>query len=262
MSDNESRKRAAREFQAANPGTSYTRALRQVAKKRIRRPLTAVLGTGVDGRPVEVNLDWQIHGGNGPHCMVAGDEVSSLLTVLATGLAAGQSPGDLELVVSAGEDTQAEAAHRRVGADELAAVVDELLASRCELFRSIDVPDIEDARDRGHQVPTTVVLIDDHDGIWARSESLARWLRVGRSVGIDIVVGTPIELSNAVTAADGMSPAEAFDRLVRAATRRNRLLDSMMSVTIVDRGQGRGTLRTYDRWGRSVLTDFTLTAGA
>ena len=262
LSDNESRKRSAREFQAANPGTSYTRALRQVAKKKlIRRPLTAVLGAGVHGRPVEVNLDWQIHGGSGPHCVVAGDEVSSLLAVLATGLAAGQSPGDLELVVCAGENTQVEVAHRRVGADELAAVVDELLASRFEFFRSVDALDIEDARGRGHQVPTTVVLIDDHDGAWAASEALARWLRVGRSAGIDLVVGTPIALSNAVTSADATSPAEALDRLVRAATRRTGLLPSMASATIVDRGQGHWTLRTSDRWGHSVLTDFTLGTG-
>ncbi|MEU0498018.1 hypothetical protein [Mycobacterium sp. NPDC006124] len=261
MSDNESRKRAAREFQAANPGTSYTRALRQVAKKRIRRPLTAVLGTGVDGRPVEVNLDWLSDGGSGPHCMVAGDEVSSLLTVLATGLAAGQSPGDLELVVCAGEDTRLDVVHRRVVADELADVVNELLASRIELFRSIDALDIKDACGRGHPVPTTVVLIDDHDGAWARSEALARWLRVGRSAGIDIVVGTPIAQPTAVTSADAMSPAVAFDRVVRAAVARNGLLASMASATIVDRGQGHWTLRTSDRWGHSVLTDFTLTRG-
>ncbi|WP_099020928.1 hypothetical protein [Mycolicibacterium palauense] len=261
MSDNESRKRAAREFQAANPGTSYTRALRQVAKKRIRRPLTAVLGVGVGGRPVELNLDWQVHGGSGPHCTVAGEQVSSLLAVLATGLAAGQSPGDLELMVCVDEDTQVTVAHRRVGAGELAAVVDELLASRFEFFRSVDALDIEDARGRGHQVPTTVVLIDDHDGALAGSEVLARWLRVGRSAGIDLVVGMPIARPNAVTSTDGMSPAEAFDRLVRAATRRNRLLDSMASATVVDRGQGHWMLRTSDRWGRSVLTDFTLGAG-
>ena len=83
MSDNESRKRAAREFQAANPGTSYTRALRQVSHGRIRRPLTAVLGTGLDGQAVEVNLEWESRGGSGPHCVVVGDEVSSLLAVLA-----------------------------------------------------------------------------------------------------------------------------------------------------------------------------------
>lgn len=261
MSDNESRKRAAREFQAANPGTSYTRALRQVAKGRIRRPLTAVLGTGLDGRTVEVNLDWQSRGGSGPHCVVAGEEVSSLLTVLATGLAAGQSPGDLELVVCASSDTQLKVAHRRVGADGLAAVVNELLESRIEFFRSIDAIDIEDARGRGHQVPTTVVLIDDVDDIWARSEPLARWLRVGRSAGIDIVVGTPMPLPTAVTFTDATSPAEAFDRFLRAATRPNELLYSMATAMIVGRGEGRGTLHTSDRWGRSVLADFDLTPG-
>lgn len=259
LSDNESRKRAAREFQAANPGTSYTRALRQVSKERTRRPLTAVLGTGFDGRPVEVNLEWESRGGNGPHCVVIGDEVSSLLTVLATGLAAGQAPGDLELVLCAGEDTQLQVTHRRVDADELTEILDELLQSRYEFFRSIGARDIEDARQHGHQVPTTVVLIEDRDGLWARSQGLARWLRVGRSVGINLVVGTPIAPPTVPTSVDATSPALALDRAVRTATLGNGLLPSMTTAEIFNRGEGHGTLRTSER-GRAhhVLTDFNL----
>lgn len=257
MSDNESRKRAAREFQAANPGTSYTRALRQVSHGRIRRPLTAVLGTGLDGRAVEVNLEWESRGGSGPHCVVVGDEVSSLLAVLAAGLAAGQAPGDLELVLCAGEDVRLQVMHRRVDAGELAEIVDELLQSRYAFFRSIGVRDIEDARQHGYQVPTTVVLIEDRDGIWARSQELARWLRVGRSAGINLVVGTPIAPPTALTSAADMSPALVLERVVHTATLGNGLLASMTTAAIFNRGDGRGTLRTIER-GRAdhVLTDF------
>lgn len=260
MSDNESRKRAAREFQAANPGTSYTRALRQVAKRRIRRPLTAVLGTGLDGRPVEVNLDWPASGGSGPHCTLVGEEVSPVLAVLATGLAEGQNPGDLELVVCAGENTQLQVAHRRVGVDELAAVVEDLLQSRYEFFRSIDALDIEDARHRGHQVATTVVLIEDHDGSWARSEELARWLRGGRATGINLVVGAPIPPPEVLPPADDTPPARMVERIVDTARLGSGLLASMTTTTIVNRGQGRATLRTSTRSGESVLTDFDLIA--
>lgn len=268
MSDNESRKRAAREFQAANPGTSYTRALRQVSHGRILRPLTAVFCTGLDGRAVEVNLEWESRGGSGPHCVVVGDEVSSLLAVLAAGLAAGQAPGDLELVLCAGEDVQLQVTHRRVDAGELAAFVDELLQSRYEFFRSIGARDIEDARRHGHQVPTTVVLIEDSDGIWARSQELAHWLRVGRSAGFNLVVGTPIAPPTALTSAGDMSPALVLERVVHTATLGNGLLASMTTAAIFNRGDGRGTLRTRGRWdgvrrvqGPDVLTDFDFASG-
>ena len=259
MSDNESRKRAARAFQADNPGTSYTRALRQVAHGRIRRPLTAVLGTGLDGRAVELNLEWESRGGSGPHCVVVGDEVSSVLAVLAVGFAAGQAPGDLELVLCAGEDVQLQVTHRRVDAGELAGIIDELLQSRYEFFRSIGARDIEDARQHGHQVPTTVVLVEDHDGIWARSQELARWLRVGRSAGINLVVGTPTAPPTALTSKDDMSPALVLERVVHTATLGSGLLASMTTAAIFNRGDGRGTLRTIER-GRAdhVLTDFDL----
>lgn len=268
MSDNESRKRAAREFQAANPGTSYTRALRQVSHGWIRRPLTAVLGTGLDGQAVEVNLEWESRGGSGPHCVVVGDEVSSLLTVLAAGLAAGQAPSDLELVLCASEDVQLQVTHRRVDGGELAAFVDERLQSRYEFFRSIGARDIEDAREHGHQASTTVVLVEDRDGIWARSQELARWLRVSRSAGINLVVGTPIAPPTALTSADDMSPAWVLERVVHTATLGNGLLASMTTAAIFNRGDGRGTLRTRGRWdvvrrvqGPDVLTDFDFASG-
>lgn len=98
-----------------------------------------------------------------------------------------------------------------------------------------------------------MVLIEDHDGIWARSQWLARWLRVGRSAGINLVVGKPIPSTTALTTLDATSPIHVFDRIV--ATLGNELA-SMTTVTIFNRGGGRGTLRTSGRWADNMLTDF------
>lgn len=267
MSNNESRERAAREYQAANPGTSYTRARRQVTDGRPRRPLVAVLGDGLDGGVVSVNLEWESFGGTGPHCLVVGDEVSDLLGVLATGLAAGQRDGDLELVLCAKPSTQLGVAHRRVDSDDLTSHVNELLESRFRLLQSLEAVDIEDARARGHRMSTTVVLIEDYAGVWRGSQALARWLRVGRSTGINVVVGTPVAPQTALTSNVDMSPARALDRVVRTALRGNDMVAGMAPTTIFKLGGGRGTLRTMGSWdpeGRmqraDVLVDFTFTA--
>ncbi|QFS94652.1 hypothetical protein FIV07_28155 (plasmid) [Mycobacterium sp. THAF192] len=182
-----------------------------------------------------------------------------MLAVLATGLAEGQNPGDLELVVCAGENTQLQVTHRRVGVDELATVVDDLLQSRYEFFRSIDALDIEDARHRGHQVATTVVLIEDRDGSWARSEELAHWSRSGRAAGINLVVGALIPPPEVLPPADDTPPARMVEHIVDTASG-SGLLASMATTTIVNRRQGRATLRTGTRSGESVLTDFDLIA--
>lgn len=269
MSDNEARKRAARDFQAANPGTSYTRALRHVTGNQ-RRPLTAVLGTGLDGGTVSVNLEWANAGGSGPHCLVVGsppEAVTSLMAVLAVGLAAGQNQGDLELLLCAGEGAQLGVEHRRVDPTALAGHVDELLAARIQLLQSLDARDVEDARAKGRRVATTVVLIEDLDGEWARSDSLARWLRVGRSAGINIVLGAPAALPGAAsTSVDDMSPAQVLDRLLRTATVGGAVAANMSSATLFSLGGGRGTLRTLGQWdpvrrhqAPDVLLDFTIT---
>ncbi|MGJ6127427.1 hypothetical protein QN239_33140 [Mycolicibacterium sp. Y3] len=278
MSSNESRKSAAREFQAANPGTSYTRALRQVSHGGLRRPLLALLGTGPDGASVSVNLEWESQGGSGPHCLVAGAEVPALLAVIAAGLAAGQKPEDLELVLCAGEDTQVTVEHRRVDAGELVGHVDEVLGSRHEFLRSVEARDVAEARERGHQVPTTVVLIEDPDGQWGRSAALGRWGRIGRSSGVNVVLGFPAAPSSIW--ADDTSPEHKLtwkaspsdrrllDRLARsAALAGDAAFMNATTAAIFGLGDGRATLRTHGRWNpvrrvreADVATDFTFTA--
>jgi DNA segregation ATPase FtsK/SpoIIIE-like protein len=137
MTDNEARKRAARDFQAVNPGISYTSARRRVSRDQ-RRPLTAVLGTGVDGRPVRLNLEWQSRGGDGPHCVFSGPAGSGravLLAAAATGLFSGQNRYDVDLVVSGCDDVRLGVAHTRVDAADLSDHVDGLLEERYELLR-------------------------------------------------------------------------------------------------------------------------------
>lgn len=265
MSRNESRERAAREFQAANPGTSYTRALRQVSRGGQRRPLLAVLGTGSDGASVSVNLEWESEGGSGPHCLIAGAEVPALLAVLAAGLASGQRAGDLELVLCAGEATQLTVEHRRVGADELVGHVDDVLRSRHEFLRSVEARDVVQARERGHQVPTTVVLIEDLDGQWGASAAVGRWLRIGRSSGVNVVLGAPA--ASPSIWADDMSPAHVVDRLARAALAGDAAFMNATTAAIFGLGDGRATLRTLGRWNpvrrvreADTLSDFTFAA--
>lgn len=263
MSGNESRKRAARDFQAANPGMSYTRARRQVTHGQ--RRLTALLGKSLDGANVTVDLEWASRGGSGPHCLIVGAEVPALLAVLAAGLAAAQRPADLELVVCGSESTQLTVEHRRVDPIELVGLVDDVLASRRKFLCSIDVRDVVDAREHGHPVPTTVVLIEDHGGTWGTSEALSRWLRVGRSAGLNLVVGFPAA-APLPTAIDDTSPAQMLDRFLRA-TQANPAVVNMTTATIFSLGDRRATLRIFgrrnpDRRVREpdVLTDFTFTA--
>lgn len=263
MSSNESRKRAARAFQAANPGTSYTRALHQVTDGQ-RRPLTTRLGAGLDGASVSVNLEWPSQGGSGPHCLILGAEVPALLTVLATGLAADQRPGDLELVLCASEATRLTAEHRRLGAAELVGDVDELLLSRQEFLRSVEARDVVDARENGHQVPTTVVLLEDHDGSWSTSKALGRWVRIGRSSGVNLVLGAAA--ASPPISADDTSPARVLDRLARAALAGDAAFMNMTTATIFGLGDRRATLRTPGRWNPvrnvqepDVLVDFVFT---
>jgi len=245
VSSNDSRKRAARAFQAANPGTSYTRALRQVTSPQ-RRPLTARLGAGLDGASVSVNLEWASYGGSGPHCLIVGAEVPALLTVLATGLSAAQRPGDLELVLCASEASQLTVDHRRLGATELVEHVREVLVSRIEFLRSVEAHDVAEAREHGHQVPTTVVLIEDHDDTWGKSKALHEWTQVGRSLGVNLVVGAPA--ASPSTLAEGTSPAQVLDHLTRAALAGDPVYTAMTEAWIYGLGDGRATLQTTGHW--------------
>lgn len=266
MSDNEARERDAREFQAENPGTSYTRARRQVA--RTRRPLRAVLGTGLNGQTVAVDLEWASRGGSGPHCAIVGsqaDAVGPLMAILASGLMSGQHRGDLELLLCAGDGVQIGVEHRRFEAEALANHVDELLNARSHALQSLDIRDVEDARAQGHRLPTTVVLIEDLDGAWARSREAGRWVRIGRSLGVNIVVGISAQ-PPAGSLVDDLSPAHVLERLARAAGMGADVLNNM-SATIFSLGERRGTLRTIGQWdpvrrrqAPDVLADFTFTA--
>jgi predicted AAA+ superfamily ATPase len=99
VADNEARKKAARDYQRRNPGTSYTKARRQVSPTD-RRPLIATLGADDRGKPVHVNLDEQATGGCGPNCLIAGwpgTGKTTLLAAMAASLLHGQRQGDVEL---------------------------------------------------------------------------------------------------------------------------------------------------------------------
>jgi hypothetical protein len=265
VTSNESRKRAARDFQAANPGTSYTRARRLVARDK-RRPLTAVLGTGIDGTPVRLNLEWQSRGGDGPHCAVSGPGGSgraALLAALATGLFSGQNRGDCELVVSGCDDVLIGVQHTRVDAG-LSGRVNGLLEERYELLRSLGNRDIEEARAAGHQIPTIVVLIKAPvAGLQRGDDTLARLVRVGRAVGINVVLTTETELPGRLLVHEDMTPAQALTHLLSAQLS-GAVLANVTSM-IYALGNGRGTLRTPGRWDGShvradTLTDFVFEA--
>ena len=97
----------------------------------------------------------------------------------------------------------------------------------------MEARDVEDARVKGHGAATTVVLIEDLDGEWARSDALGRWLRVGRSVGVNIVLGAAAGLLGAAsTSVDDMSPAQVLDRLLRTAKVGSALAANMSSATL------------------------------
>lgn len=264
MSSNESRKRAVRAYQAANPGTSYTRALRHVTSSQ-RRPLTAALGKGLDGATVSVNLDWPSQDGSGPHCLIVGAEIPSLLAVLGTSLAAGQRPGDIELVLCASAATQLTVEHRRLGAVDLIGHIRDVLAARHEFLSSVEVGDVAEAREQGHEVPTTVVLIEDvHNITWRTSKALDEWTRLGRSLGVNLVLGAPV--ASPAISADAKSPAQVLDSLVRAAFDGNGEFIHQATVTIFGLGDRRATLATSGPWNPvrnvpepDVLVDFVFT---
>lgn len=296
LSTKESRKRAARAYQAVNPGTSYTRALRQVGNKDQRRPLTAVLGEDRHGQSVSVNLEWTSVGGDGPHCVIVGDEVPSLLAVLAAGLAAGQRPEDLELVLCGSAATQLGVEHRRVNPDQLARRIAELLRSRLELLHSLDASDVEDARRQGHHLPTTVVLIEDHDARWSNpplprrplrgrllrtSETISACrsiLQCGGPAGINLILGAP---STRLNCFDDDEPCPATQRVLEPPVRMGlyrllqdalaglaeSLMTDVVAATIFGHGNQRATLHTLSQWDPlrrarrpGVQTDFSFTA--
>ena len=243
MTDNAAR-RAARDYQAANPGTSYTRALRQVMHDR-RRPLSATLGVGLDSNPVTLSLEWETPGGAGPHCLITGpskSDSSAVVATLARGLHSGQRRGDLELVVTGSDDLDIDVAHRFISAAEFPSFVEDLLKVRAALFRSLDNPaifNIEDARAADHRISTIVLIIDSPTA--PIHDALQTLLRVGRSYGINVVLAADTE--PAPTVHVDVEPREMLRRLLDRAYLRGEI-EEMFTSVIFALGDGRATLRT------------------
>ena len=238
VTDNAAR-RAARDFQRANPGTSYTRALRHVTHTQ-RYPLTATLGVGLDDHPVRLSLESEAHGGAGPHCLITGpsrSDSSAVLATLAGGLHSGQRRDDLELVVTASGDLDIGVVHRFVGAAEFPSFVNDLLRGRVALLHSVGpgLLGIEDARAAGHRIPTILLIIDSP--IAPVRTALQTVLRVGRSNGIHVVLVADIE-----PAATVHVDVEPREMLVRAYLRGE--IEAMFTSVIFALGDGRATLRT------------------
>lgn len=186
MSDKDARKRAAREFQARHPGTSYLKALRAVARARRRPAFAVVVGTDAAGRPQRVNLDEQAHGGNGPHMLIAGPqttETAAALSTVATALV--RQEASVRLVVCGSDAIRLDADHERVGPTEASAAIDQLLDQRSAELKSLGCADVHQARMVQPDYPTYVVVIEIGDTI----ASLERGLRMGRSLGVHFVIG-------------------------------------------------------------------------
>lgn len=265
MSDNNAHKRAARALQAANPGMSYTRALRAVSNGQ-RRPLTAQLGLDHAGNPVVVNLESLPRGGSGPHCLLTGDDhndVRDLLAHLAAALVTDQPKGDVALIVGAAEPIGLTVDHLRLDSPTLISHVDGIFDQRWQLLKSLAANDIADVRIQGHHLSTIVLLLDEHEpGHWLASRAVQRWSRQGRSVGIHLIVGTQVEPPAGLCV--DHAPEDKLKHVVESAIAHTVLAN--VSTTISVYGGGRGTLRTPGQWQpehrlqrADVLTDFTFT---
>jgi hypothetical protein len=265
MSDNNAHKRAARALQAANPGMSYTRALRAVLNAQ-RRPLTARLGHDHAGKAVVVNLEPMSHGGSGPHCLVTGDDRSDVLGLLARlgdNLAAGRPRGDVELVVGCTEPIGLTAAHLRLDGGQLVSQVDAIFEQRWELLKSFGLNDVTDARSQGHDVAKVVLILDEYTpGCWLASEPARRWSNHGRSAGIHLVVGAQGQLPYEHAVNHDATPADMVTHTVISYLTHPVLANVPTTISVY--GGGRGTLRTPGQWQpehrlqrADVLTDFT-----
>lgn len=197
MTDN-AHKKAARKHQKTN-GVSYLRARREVDNKR-HTPLLAILGTNRDGNPVRLNLDERFRGGAGPHCLITG-WTGSGKTVLAAHIAASLTDGrngDIELIVGDPFDTSLfPVTATVVGEDDLAEAINNTLAKRMRQLQDAGqwVRDIHDYRTLGNHMPAAVILIDECDrwlrgGGPARAEAVGRVARMGRSLGVHLILTT------------------------------------------------------------------------
>lgn len=239
---NNAARRAARDYQAANPGTSYTRALRQVSRDEFQ-PLTATLGLGLDGRPVVLNLDWECHGGMGPHCLISGLSAAGSSAILATvmeKLYAGQRAGDVDLVFTGLAAPDVEVPHRYITPDEFPAFIEEMVNARATLLAGAGpVVDVEDARAAGIRLPTIVVFIDAPTT--AVRSALQTPLRKGRAYGVNFVFAT--DIASTPTVQLDTSREELLFRLIDRASRGGDVEDMFNSV-IFNLDDGRVILRS------------------
>ena len=193
---NSARTRAARAYQAANPGTAYTRALRAVATTARRRPLIATIGQA-GGSPYRINLEWSRDGGQGPHGLIAGvpgSHAAGLLGVLADALHSQQVAGDLEIIYSSDHalTRPLTADHMAITPADLVDHVDELLVRRLVALQDLGARDVVDARAGGNRMSTVLVLVDRPDD--ALVAHLEKWLRIGRALGVNFI--TCVETDN------------------------------------------------------------------
>ncbi len=240
---NNAARRAARDYQAANPGTSYTRALRQASRGDEFKPLTATLGLGLDGRRVVLNLDWECHGGMGPHCLISGLSAAGSSAILATvmeKLYAGQHAGDVDLVFTGPAAPDVEAPHRYITPDEFPAFIEETVNARATLLAGAGPGiDIEGARAAGLRLPTIVAFIDAPTK--AVRSALQTTLRKGRSNGVNVVLAT--DIASTPTVQVDTSREELIFSLIDRAARRGDIEDMFNSV-IFNLDDGRVILRS------------------
>lgn len=259
MTDN-ARKRAAREYQKAHPGTPYLQARREVSKDA-RRPLVARLGRTVDGDDITINLEWAIYGGTGPHCVIFGEhqgDARIMMKHLAAGLRVGQRKGDLEIIACATDALNSDYADAVYEAGALTEHVNQVFDERCQTLKTLDMHDVQEARDAGHQIPTVMVLIEESDREWSSSRPLTLWARAGRSLGINIVLATTARALEPTTEGADRPAYEKLQEFV-AYSLDNRGLVNFGGV-IISLGDGRAALRTHVAGGKRVFTDFTFEA--
>lgn len=260
MTDN-ARKRAARDYQKAHPGTPYLQARREVSKDA-RRPLVAGLGQDLAGGDITVNLEWAGYGGTGPHCVIFGQhqgDARIMMTHLAAGLRAGQRKGDLEIIACTTDALNSDYAGAFSEAEPLTEHVDQVFGERCRTLKALGMPDVELARDAGHQLSTVMVLIEERDREWSSSEPLTRWGRTGRSLGINIVLATTTSELEPTTEVADRPAHETLQQLVASALT-NRALINIAGTAIINLGDGRAALSTHVAGAKRAITDFTFEA--
>ena len=249
MRKNEASYQAARRYQAAHPGTSYTRAKRIAAANASGTPLSATFA-GPDGRAVHLSLvrSAELSGSQvlrGSHVLVIGADSAGLLPVLADALAAGQDDNDIEILYSTAESPtfQIASRHHFLAHRQLADHVNQLKTTRLELVERQRGNSIEDLRARGLRIPRVVVLVED-PGV-TLVDDIATWSRVGRGLGINFVV------SGASTPVPHVGAAEADVDVYRSVVDRavlpvQELVRGGMFGTIAVTAPGRAALLLHE----------------